>query len=61
VGRSLFLAGSAGSVPAPRRGLPALLLRAGGDCVLLALATMQRSGRTSHASTVAAPSEASWC
>jgi ribonuclease Z len=32
---SLFFAGTAGSVPTPRRGLPALLLRAGGDRVLL--------------------------
>jgi len=31
---SLFFAGTAGSVPSPRRGLPALLLRAGGDRVL---------------------------
>jgi ribonuclease Z len=31
---SLFFAGTAGSVPTPRRGLPALLLRAGGDRVL---------------------------
>jgi ribonuclease Z len=32
---SLFFAGTAGSVPTPRRGLPALLLRAGGDRILL--------------------------
>ena len=32
---SLFFAGTAGSVPSPRRGLPALLLRAGGDRVLV--------------------------
>ena len=32
---SLFFAGTAGSVPTPRRGLPAFLLRAGGDAVLL--------------------------
>jgi ribonuclease Z len=32
---SLFFAGTAGSVPSPRRGLPALLLRAGGDRVLI--------------------------
>jgi ribonuclease Z len=31
---SLFFAGTAGSVPTARRGLPALLLRAGGDRVL---------------------------
>jgi ribonuclease Z len=31
---SLFFAGTAGSVPTPRRGLPALLLRAGGDRIL---------------------------
>jgi len=31
---SLFFAGTAGSVPTPRRGLPAILLRAGGDRVL---------------------------
>jgi ribonuclease Z len=31
---SLFFAGTAGSVPTPRRGLPALLLRAGGDRLL---------------------------
>ena len=31
---SLFFAGTAGSVPTARRGLPALLLRAGGDQVL---------------------------
>src|SRR5215208_6392159 len=31
---SLFFAGTAGSVPSARRGLPALLLRAGGDRVL---------------------------
>src|SRR3954454_10612335 len=31
---SLFFAGTAGSVPTPRRGLPALLLRAGGDALL---------------------------
>jgi ribonuclease Z len=31
---SLFFAGTAGSVPSPRRGLPALLLRAGGDRLL---------------------------
>ena len=31
---SLLFAGTAGSVPTPRRGLPALLLRAGGDAVL---------------------------
>jgi ribonuclease Z len=32
---SLTFAGTAGSVPTPRRGLPALLLRAGGDAILL--------------------------
>ena len=32
---SLFFAGTAGSVPSARRGLPALLLRAGGDRVLI--------------------------
>src|SRR3954452_16287608 len=32
---SLFFAGTAGSVPSARRGLPALLLRRGGDRVLL--------------------------
>src|SRR3954453_8999558 len=31
---SLFFAGTAGSVPTARRGLPALLLRRGGDRVL---------------------------
>src|SRR3954465_9338893 len=31
---SIFFAGTAGSVPTPRRGLPALLLHAGGDRVL---------------------------
>jgi ribonuclease Z len=31
---SLLFAGTAGSVPTPRRGLPALLLRAGGDALL---------------------------
>jgi ribonuclease Z len=31
---SLLFAGTAGSVPTPRRGLPALLLRAGGDRIL---------------------------
>src|SRR5215218_8225769 len=31
---SLFFAGTAGSVPSARRGLPALLLRAGGDRIL---------------------------
>ena len=31
---SLFFAGTAGSVPTARRGLPALLLRAGGDRIL---------------------------
>ena len=31
---SLFFAGTAGSVPSARRGLPALLLRRGGDTVL---------------------------
>src|SRR5688500_10874888 len=31
---SLFFAGTAGSVPSARRGLPALLLRAGGERVL---------------------------
>ena len=31
---SLLFAGTAGSVPSPRRGLPALLLRAGGDRLL---------------------------
>ena len=31
---SLFFAGTAGSVPSPRRGLPALMLRAGGDRLL---------------------------
>jgi ribonuclease Z len=32
---SLFFAGTAGSVPTARRGLPALLLRAGGDRILI--------------------------
>ncbi|HWK27512.1 MAG TPA: ribonuclease Z [Solirubrobacter sp.] len=32
---SLFFAGTAGSVPTPSRGLPALLLRAGGERILL--------------------------
>ncbi len=32
---SLFFAGTAGSVPSARRGLPAILLRAGGDRILL--------------------------
>src|SRR3954465_13768401 len=31
---SLFFAGTAGSVPSARRGLPALLLRRGGDTIL---------------------------
>jgi ribonuclease Z len=31
---SLFFAGTAGSVPSPRRGLPAVLLRRGGDRLL---------------------------
>src|SRR3954465_12082106 len=31
---SLFFAGTAGSVPPARRGLPALLLRAGGERIL---------------------------
>src|SRR3954466_5576119 len=31
---SLFFAGTAGSVPTARRGLPAVLLRAGGDRIL---------------------------
>src|SRR5215204_3269909 len=31
---SLFFAGTAGSVPSARRGLPALMLRAGGDRLL---------------------------
>ena len=31
---SLFFAGTGGSVPSPRRGLPAILLRRGGDRVL---------------------------
>src|ERR1700742_5193504 len=31
---SLFFAGTAGSVPTARRGLPALLVRAGGDRLL---------------------------
>ena len=31
---SLLFAGTAGSVPTPRRGLPAVLLRAGGDRIL---------------------------
>ena len=31
---SFFFAGTAGSVPTARRGLPALLLRAGGDRIL---------------------------
>ena len=31
---SVFFAGTAGSVPTPRRGLPAFLLRAGGDRIL---------------------------
>jgi ribonuclease Z len=32
---SLFFAGTAGSVPSARRGMPAILLRAGGDRILL--------------------------
>ena len=32
---SIFFAGTAGSVPSARRGLPALLLRAGGDRLLI--------------------------
>jgi ribonuclease Z len=32
---SVFFAGTAGSVPTPRRGLPAVLLRAGGDRILI--------------------------
>ena len=32
---SLFFAGTAGSVPTARRGLPALLLRAGGERILI--------------------------
>jgi ribonuclease Z len=32
---SVFFAGTAGSVPTPRRGLPAVLLRAGGERILL--------------------------
>src|SRR3954471_23458847 len=31
---SLFFAGTAGSVPTPKRGLPAILLRAGGERLL---------------------------
>src|SRR5689334_7189451 len=31
---SLFFAGTAGSIPTPRRGLPAALLRRGGDRIL---------------------------
>jgi ribonuclease BN (tRNA processing enzyme) len=31
---SLFFAGTGGSVPSPRRGLPAILLRRGGDRLL---------------------------
>jgi len=31
---SLFFAGTAGSVPSPRRGLPAILVRRGGDRIL---------------------------
>lgn len=31
---SLFFAGTAGSVPTPRRGLPAILIRAGGERIL---------------------------
>src|SRR5271155_6212446 len=31
---SLFFAGTAGSVPSPRRGLPAVLVRRGGDRLL---------------------------
>ena len=31
---SIFFAGTAGSVPTPRRGLPAILLRAGGERIL---------------------------
>src|ERR1700754_2528991 len=31
---SVFFAGTAGSVPTPRRGLPAILLRAGGERLL---------------------------
>src|SRR5438105_5248144 len=31
---SLFFAGTAGSVPTPRRGLPAVLVRRGGDRIL---------------------------
>src|SRR5215207_7599848 len=32
---SVFFAGTAGSVPTPRRGLPAILVRAGGERILL--------------------------
>src|SRR5215212_4406568 len=32
---SVFFAGTAGSVPAARRGLPAILLRRGGDRILV--------------------------
>jgi ribonuclease Z len=32
---SIFFAGTAGSIPTPRRGLPAILLRAGGERILL--------------------------
>ena len=32
---SLFFAGTAASVPSARRGLPALLIRRGGDRVLI--------------------------
>ena len=31
---SIFFAGTAGSVPTPKRGLPAILLRAGGERIL---------------------------
>src|ERR1700757_1565137 len=31
---SIFFAGTAGSVPSPRRGLPAILVRRGGDRIL---------------------------
>src|SRR5919109_4968725 len=31
---SLFFAGTAGSIPTPRRGLPAVLVRRGGDRIL---------------------------
>src|SRR5947199_4792666 len=31
---SLFFAGTAGSIPTPRRGLPAVLIRRGGDRIL---------------------------